>query len=116
MVLTNYGLEDRSKSGEWVGTPPVENSFVVNIGDILQYWAKVIIHQLNTVLSIKAAWIGIQFRTLLTRVPKLLSLHWMAAFPLVAFKSCTRTSPTSVQEPSSQSTILAGIAESIKFN
>jgi isopenicillin N synthase-like dioxygenase len=35
----NGGLEVRSKSGEWVGAPPVEDSFVVNIGDILQYWS-----------------------------------------------------------------------------
>ena len=35
----NSGLEVRSKSGEWVGAPPLENSFVVNIGDILQYWS-----------------------------------------------------------------------------
>ena len=35
----NGGLEVRSKSGEWVGAPPLENSFVVNIGDILQYWS-----------------------------------------------------------------------------
>ena len=36
---SNSGLEVRSKSGEWVGAPPLENSFVVNIGDILQYWS-----------------------------------------------------------------------------
>ena len=35
----NGGLEVRSKSGEWVGAPPLEGSFVVNIGDILQYWS-----------------------------------------------------------------------------
>jgi len=35
----NGGLEVRSKNGEWVGAPPVEDSFVVNIGDILQYWS-----------------------------------------------------------------------------
>lgn len=35
----NGGLEVRSKSGEWVGVPPLEGSFVVNIGDILQYWS-----------------------------------------------------------------------------
>ena len=35
----NGGLEVRSKNGEWVGAPPLENSFVVNIGDILQYWS-----------------------------------------------------------------------------
>jgi isopenicillin N synthase-like dioxygenase len=35
----NGGLEVRSKSGEWVGAPPLADSFVVNIGDILQYWS-----------------------------------------------------------------------------
>ena len=35
----NGGLEVRSKHGEWVGAPPLEDSFVVNIGDILQYWS-----------------------------------------------------------------------------
>ncbi len=33
------GLEVRSKNGEWVGAPPLDDSFVVNIGDILQYWS-----------------------------------------------------------------------------
>ncbi len=33
------GLEVRSKNGEWVGAPPLADSFVVNIGDILQYWS-----------------------------------------------------------------------------
>jgi len=36
---SNGGLEVRSKSGEWVGAPPLQDSFVVNIGDILQYWS-----------------------------------------------------------------------------
>ncbi|MGB5326617.1 MAG: 2OG-Fe(II) oxygenase family protein [Gammaproteobacteria bacterium] len=35
---TNGGLEVQTKTGEWVGAPPIDNSFVVNIGDILQYW------------------------------------------------------------------------------
>ncbi len=35
----NGGLEVQTKSGEWVGAPPLEDSFVVNIGDILQYWS-----------------------------------------------------------------------------
>ena len=35
----NGGLEVQSKSGEWVGAPPLGDSFVVNIGDILQYWS-----------------------------------------------------------------------------
>ncbi|MFT5114703.1 MAG: isopenicillin N synthase-like dioxygenase [Parasphingorhabdus sp.] len=33
----NGGLEVQSKSGEWVGAPPLDDSFIVNIGDILQY-------------------------------------------------------------------------------
>ena len=32
------GLEIRSKSGEWIMIPPVENSFVVNIGDSMKMW------------------------------------------------------------------------------
>jgi isopenicillin N synthase-like dioxygenase len=36
---TNGGLEVCSKNGEWVGAPPLDDSFVVNIGDILQYWS-----------------------------------------------------------------------------
>lgn len=35
----NGGLEVRSRSGEWVGAPPLSGSFVVNIGDIMQYWS-----------------------------------------------------------------------------
>jgi len=35
----NGGLEVRSKNEEWVGAPPLADSFVVNIGDILQYWS-----------------------------------------------------------------------------
>lgn len=35
----NGGLEVRSKMKEWVGAPPINDSFVVNIGDILQYWS-----------------------------------------------------------------------------
>lgn len=35
----NSGLEVRSSGGEWVGAPPLAESFVVNIGDILQYWS-----------------------------------------------------------------------------
>lgn len=33
------GLEIQSKSGEWVEAPPMENTFVVNIGNIMQYWS-----------------------------------------------------------------------------
>ncbi|MFT5504711.1 MAG: isopenicillin N synthase-like dioxygenase [Gammaproteobacteria bacterium] len=34
----NGGLEIQNKAGDWVGAPPIEGSFVVNIGNILQYW------------------------------------------------------------------------------
>lgn len=34
----NGGLEVQSKSGEWVGAPPIPDTFVINIGDILQIW------------------------------------------------------------------------------
>lgn len=33
---TNPGLQVRSRAGGWVDAPPVENSFVCNIGDMLQ--------------------------------------------------------------------------------
>jgi isopenicillin N synthase-like dioxygenase len=32
------GLEIKTKAGEWVVVPPVENSFVVNIGDSMKMW------------------------------------------------------------------------------
>jgi len=32
------GLEIRSKTGEWIVVPPVENRLVVNIGDRLKMW------------------------------------------------------------------------------
>ena len=32
------GLEIKSKSGEWLIVPPVEDSFVVNIGDSMRLW------------------------------------------------------------------------------
>jgi isopenicillin N synthase-like dioxygenase len=32
------GLEIKTKSGEWIVVPPVENSFVVNIGDSMMMW------------------------------------------------------------------------------
>ncbi|HEX4234877.1 MAG TPA: 2OG-Fe(II) oxygenase family protein, partial [Caldimonas sp.] len=33
------GLEIRNKSGEWIGVPPIDGSFVINIGNILQAWS-----------------------------------------------------------------------------
>ena len=32
------GLEVRNKSGDWVGVPPIEGSFVINIANLLQRW------------------------------------------------------------------------------
>jgi isopenicillin N synthase-like dioxygenase len=32
------GLEIKNKSGEWVGVPPIEDTFVINIGNMLQRW------------------------------------------------------------------------------
>jgi len=35
----NGGLEVQNRDGSWVGAPPLAGSFVVNIGNILQYWS-----------------------------------------------------------------------------
>ena len=35
---SNGGLQVRNRAGEWVAAPPVEGSFVVNIGDLLARW------------------------------------------------------------------------------
>ena len=32
------GLQVRNRSGDWIEAPPVDNSFVCNIGDMLSYW------------------------------------------------------------------------------
>jgi isopenicillin N synthase-like dioxygenase len=32
------GLEVQNKSGDWVVVPPIDNTFVVNIGNIMMYW------------------------------------------------------------------------------
>jgi isopenicillin N synthase-like dioxygenase len=32
------GLEIQSKSGEWVGAPPIADTFVINLGNIMQIW------------------------------------------------------------------------------
>lgn len=34
----NGGLEVQAKSGEWVGAPPIPDTFVINIGTVLQIW------------------------------------------------------------------------------
>jgi len=33
------GLEIKNKSGEWIGVPPIDGTFVINIGNILQRWS-----------------------------------------------------------------------------
>lgn len=32
------GLQVQNRSGDWIEAPPVENTFVCNIGDMLSYW------------------------------------------------------------------------------
>jgi isopenicillin N synthase-like dioxygenase len=32
------GLQVRARNGEWIDVPPIENSFVINIGDMLEVW------------------------------------------------------------------------------
>ena len=34
----NGGLEVESKGGEWVVAPPIEETFVINLGDTMQIW------------------------------------------------------------------------------
>ena len=34
----NGGLEIRNKDGEWVAVPPIADTFVVNVGEILKVW------------------------------------------------------------------------------
>ncbi|MBX2870096.1 MAG: hypothetical protein KTR18_15555 [Acidiferrobacterales bacterium] len=33
------GLEVMNKNGEWVGAPPIKDTFVVNLGNIMQIWS-----------------------------------------------------------------------------
>ena len=33
------GLEIQNKNGEWVGAPPLEETFVINLGNIMQIWS-----------------------------------------------------------------------------
>ncbi len=35
----NGGLEIRNKSGEWVVVPPIPDTYVINIGDMMQVWS-----------------------------------------------------------------------------
>jgi isopenicillin N synthase-like dioxygenase len=34
----NGGLEIRNRSGEWVAVPPMEGTFVLNVGEVLKVW------------------------------------------------------------------------------
>jgi isopenicillin N synthase-like dioxygenase len=34
----NGGLQIENAAGEWIGVPPIEGTFVVNIGDLMQRW------------------------------------------------------------------------------
>lgn len=34
----NGGLEIRTKDGEWARVPPIENTFVINLGEMMQAW------------------------------------------------------------------------------
>jgi isopenicillin N synthase-like dioxygenase len=34
----NGGLEVQSKRGEWVGAPPIADTFVINLGNVMQIW------------------------------------------------------------------------------
>lgn len=33
------GLEIQNKTGDWVGAPPIDDTFIVNIGNIMQMWS-----------------------------------------------------------------------------
>jgi isopenicillin N synthase-like dioxygenase len=35
---SNGGLQVRNRAGEWIAAPPVEGSFVINIGDLMARW------------------------------------------------------------------------------
>jgi isopenicillin N synthase-like dioxygenase len=34
----NGGLEVQSKNGDWVGAPPIPDTFVINLGNVMQIW------------------------------------------------------------------------------
>jgi isopenicillin N synthase-like dioxygenase len=36
--LSDGSLQVKNKAGEWVSVPVIENSFIVNIGDLMQQW------------------------------------------------------------------------------
>ena len=36
--LSDGSLQVKNKAGEWISVPVIENSFIVNIGDLMQQW------------------------------------------------------------------------------
>ena len=36
----NGGLEIKSKSGEWLGVPPIEDTLIVNLGNMMPVWSR----------------------------------------------------------------------------
>jgi len=49
------GLQVQSKNGIWISAPPIENTFVVNIGDMLEFWThglyKATLHRVRNAAS-----------------------------------------------------------------
>ena len=41
----NGGLEIRNRDNEWVAVPPVEGTFVVNVGEVMKVWTDGIFHR-----------------------------------------------------------------------
>ena len=39
LMQTEHGLQVMSRAGEWVEAPPIEDTFVINIGDMLMRWS-----------------------------------------------------------------------------
>lgn len=38
----NGGLEVRNRDGEWIAVPPISNTFVINVGEVLKVWTDAI--------------------------------------------------------------------------
>ena len=57
------GLEVRNKSGDWVGVPPIDGTFVINIANLLQRWTNGLFHRPNTVSSTAMARIATRLRS-----------------------------------------------------
>ena len=39
LMQTEHGLQVMNRAGEWVEAPPIEDTFVINIGDMLMRWS-----------------------------------------------------------------------------